>query len=293
MFRQLKKTLVATLIAALTAGQMMPCEVTNSFGTCLGTVTCQPPMGFGACSARTPAAELCNGRDDDCDGMTDEEIADTICGVGACERRVPACTNGRPNTCTPGMPDLEVCNGADDDCDGATDEAPLPGVGQGCGFDVGACDPGTLVCQGGALVCVGATNPTTETCNSLDDDCDSFVDEVADECYTFPTGCGPTGCVGTCHPGLQTCAPGGGLGPCVGQVGPATEACNGADDNCNAQIDEGLADLNCGLGACARTTAACVNGMPQTCTPGRRVGMERNGLRISAGASGLGSNVSR
>ncbi|MBL8911301.1 MAG: putative metal-binding motif-containing protein [Archangium sp.] len=48
----------------------------------------------------------------------------------------------------------------------------------------------------------------------------------------------------------------------------AMERCNGEDDNCNAQTDEGLADLNCGVGACARTTVACINGMPQTCTPG-------------------------
>jgi hypothetical protein len=40
------------------------------------------------------------------------------------------------------------------------------------------------------------------------------------------------------------------------------------DDNCNGSIDEGLAALSCGVGACARSVAACVGGVPQTCTPG-------------------------
>ncbi len=219
-----------------TNGQLGECNRT-------GVRVCAAGGAGTVCDAPTvtPGTEVCNGLDDDCDALVDE-------GLG------PTCT------CVPAP---EICNGADDDCDGATDEAPLPGVGQGCGFDVGACDPGTLVCQGGALVCVGATDPTTETCNSLDDDCDSFVDEVANECYTFPTGCGPTGCVGTCHPGLQTCAPGGGLGPCVGQVGPATEACNGADDDCDAAVDETFPGLgatcdNGQLGVCRQTgTRVC------------------------------------
>jgi hypothetical protein len=66
--------------------------------------------------------EVCNGLDDDCDGMTDEDIAGAMsCGVGAC-RRTAACTAGAPGMCTPGSPTMEVCNRVDDDCDGETDE---------------------------------------------------------------------------------------------------------------------------------------------------------------------------
>src|SRR6185295_5987108 len=44
------------------------------------------------------------------------------CGLGACARSVPACTNGVAGVCTPGSPSAETCNGVDDDCDGQIDD---------------------------------------------------------------------------------------------------------------------------------------------------------------------------
>jgi hypothetical protein len=67
----------------------------------------------------TPATEVCNNVDDDCDGSTDEGTLS--CGLGACARTVNMCSNGSPNTCTPGTPAAEICNGADDNCDGTVD----------------------------------------------------------------------------------------------------------------------------------------------------------------------------
>ncbi len=210
----------------------------------LGT-TCDAP-------AVTPGTETCNALDDDCDRLVDE-------GLG------PSCT------CTPTQ---EVCNGADDDCDTQIDEAPLPGVGTECGFDVGVCDPGTLACTNGQLVCTGGVGPGTETCNSLDDDCDAFTDEIAVECYTFPTGCNlATGsCAGTCRTGVQVCD-GNMLGACTGQVGPGVEACNGLDDDCDALTDETFPGLggtcdNGQLGVCRQTgTRVCnASGNGTTCT---------------------------
>jgi hypothetical protein len=81
--------------------------------------------------------EVCNGVDDDCDGLVDfgaPAIA-TTCGIGACQNTVYSCANGAgPNaTCVPGQPSAEVCNGVDDDCDGAIDNGdvcahPVDGV---------------------------------------------------------------------------------------------------------------------------------------------------------------------
>jgi hypothetical protein len=48
----------------------------------------------------------------------------------------------------------------------------------------------------------------------------------------------------------------------------ASEVCNAVDDNCDGQTDEDLGSLSCGVGACAATVAACIDGTPQTCTPG-------------------------
>jgi len=69
-----------------------------------------------------PALEVCNGKDDDCDGDVDEGLAPVSCGVGGCRRSVAACVAGMPQTCTPGEPRAETCNGVDDDCDGAVDD---------------------------------------------------------------------------------------------------------------------------------------------------------------------------
>lgn len=69
--------------------------------------------------------ELCNGVDDNCDGIVDNGNFGTVsCGVGACYRTVSACQNGiviDAFSCVPGQPSQEVCNGIDDDCDGVVD----------------------------------------------------------------------------------------------------------------------------------------------------------------------------
>src|SRR5207245_1145033 len=48
----------------------------------------------------------------------------------------------------------------------------------------------------------------------------------------------------------------------------AVEVCNGVDDDCNGLVDDNLGTTTCGTGACTRTVSNCVNGTPQTCTPG-------------------------
>lgn len=283
---------------AATAGQMMPCEVTNSFGTCLGSVTCAPPMGWGACSARTPAAELCNGRDDDCDGMTDEEIPDTLCGVGACERRVAACTNGRPNACTPGMPDLEVCNRVDDNCDGRVDEnfdlqTDVGNCGtcnRACTFPnaVPKCDTGNCAidrCIAGwvnldGVLANGCEHPCSpsnngvEICDGLDNNCDGRTDEGFD-LVGDPMNCGQCGQVCNVSNGSVSsyrCV----AGRCgVGMCSMGRGDCNQAfADGCEENLVNSLAHCGqCGMGCTpANATGVCTMGSCriQTCAPGFR-----------------------
>ncbi len=58
----------------------------------------------------------------------------------------------------------------------------------------------------------------------------------------------------------------------------ALEACNGVDDDCNGLVDENLGSTTCGVGACTRTINNCVNGAPQTCTPGTPAAEVCNGI---------------
>jgi Notch-like protein len=75
--------------------------------------------------ASAPAPEVCNGLDDDCDGVTDENLGIRRCGRGVCDHEVPACMAGVGLDCDPfegATP--ELCNGLDDDCDGVVDPPP-------------------------------------------------------------------------------------------------------------------------------------------------------------------------
>ncbi|MFT7622188.1 MAG: hypothetical protein ACI9WU_001356 [Myxococcota bacterium] len=51
---------------------LLPCEASNEYGTCDGTLECDG-VGGQICTAQAPAAEVCNTVDDDCDGAVDEE----------------------------------------------------------------------------------------------------------------------------------------------------------------------------------------------------------------------------
>jgi len=77
--------------------------------------------GAGTCEACT-VTEVCDGRDNNCNAIIDDALADISCGVGACRRTVPGCIRGAVPVCTPGLPTIELCNTIDDDCDGMVDE---------------------------------------------------------------------------------------------------------------------------------------------------------------------------
>ncbi|MCB9543615.1 MAG: hypothetical protein H6703_14365 [Myxococcales bacterium] len=133
---------------------------------------------FGACvGERVPVDEVCDGRDDDCDGLVDERLT-RPCGsaVGACRAGVARCVDGAWADCRGGVePADEQCNGLDDDCDGHTDEAVAPAP---CGSDEGRCVAGIRRCVAGVFgACEGEVRPRPELCGGEDDDCDGVTDE--------------------------------------------------------------------------------------------------------------------
>ena len=294
------------------------------------TGECSP--GYQICAAGVwgqcfddvpPTGEICDNRDNDCDGYIDEEL-DRACGtdLGECVAGMESCIGGQWSSCTGSVVAVnEICSdGKDNDCDGLFDEDCLceDGATQSCGTDEGECVAGTQTCIGNRWgLCVGAIGPGTEVCDTFDNDCDGFVDEdlkkpcgnnigqcrqgvstcvsgewgicegevasIPEICDGLDNDCdgqtdeGVTRSCGTdtgiCQSGIQTCADGA-WGVCVGEVAPAnTELCDGLDNNCNGDIDEGCPCVsgtaqNCGsdVGLCISGTQNCVAGVWSSCT---------------------------
>ncbi len=210
-----------------------------------------------------PGDEICNGKDDDCDGQVDEGFtlgAACTDGVGSCQvTGTIVCTkDGIGTECSKKAGDgtAERCDGIDNDCDGTTDE-DFP-IGMACdGPDADLCNEGVIMCDGqGGTLCTDATGDNVETCNVMDDDCDGNIDEGFD----VGSPCdGPDGDL--CKEGVIACDTSG-AAVCTDKTGDTLESCNGADDDCDGTTDEGFtlgAACAVGTGACARSGLTMCN----------------------------------
>ncbi len=163
-------------------------------------------------TASHTAAELCNVKDDDCDGQTDEVDAKG-CAVFYLDADKDTFGQSKLSQCLC-VPSGDYTAIQSGDCnDGSTASNPLaPEVCDGIDND---CD--TTADELGALGC---------TVYYTDQDKDTFGLPGSELCQCTPTVDHPTAKGGDCDDLVITTNPGG------------TETCGGKDENCNMEVDE-------------------------------------------------------
>ncbi|UCH80754.1 MAG: hypothetical protein JSW20_13605, partial [Nitrospiraceae bacterium] len=221
-----------------------------------GTETCtNGEWGNDNCDPLAGATfEICDDKDNDCDGNTDETFTDLgdSCSVGKGECKetgtIVCNASGTGTTCdaTEGIPSAEICDGKDNNCDGNTDEGVKltyyrdsdndtygdpDTITKACSMPLGYRNDNTDCNDNNASINPGAT----EICDDIDNNCDDSTDEGCDndndnycdakmEVVGTPGTCSNGG--GDCEDNDEAINPG------------ATEICNDDKDNdCDGNED--------------------------------------------------------
>lgn len=253
-------------------------DPTNSTFSCempIGTVTNASDCDDSSGSINPAAMEACNGKDDDCDGATDEDTTPLtfypdvdgdgygVSGSSTQTGCVPplgyAAESGDCNdsnvSVNPGQ--TEVCDTIDNDCDTQIDEGVIKTFyrdndGDGFGIDsdqkTGCSAPSGYASKGGDCNdnSIDINPGATEQCDSIDNNCNGLVDDQVTTKVYYKDGDGD-GYGDSANSQTKCSRPTGYVeqpGDCNdanAAINPAaTEVCDTKDNNCNGQTDEGV-----------------------------------------------------
>jgi hypothetical protein len=251
------------------------CDGEDSDSCTEGTFACGA-SGAAVCSDATGSSvELCNGEDDDCDGVVDEDfnLQTDAAHCGRCDISCNAIQQCISGSCQ-NRAELACDNGLDDDGDGLKDCADTDCSHQACGT---------------GCTCDGGTSHESACGDGVDNDGDALKDCADTDCSSQSCG---TGC--TCQGGVRTEAACGdrvdndgdgsfdcGDSECDGKQCNATAGgclCAGGvakETLCNDRVDNDARDgadcadqADCPQGiACTRT-----NGTPGMCQSNKTCG---------------------
>ncbi|MFO0744902.1 MAG: MopE-related protein [Myxococcota bacterium] len=240
----------------------------------VGQKTCSAGQVTDTCAPGQPSAEVCDAKDNDCDGKTDAsdpKLVRIACDKtqGECAgtlRPASLCLGGSWQSCTDPVYAAhsafyaltDGCDARDNDCDGQSDEDFVTSP-TSCGVGVCAAT-GRTQCAGGEVgdTCHAGT-PGTESCNGLDDDCDGKTDAADPDMQLGLCQKQAGVCAGT----LQTrelCV-NGSFVACPDALyaahafpdyAPTDASCDGKDNDCSGAADEDfvVTQTSCGTGVC-------------------------------------------
>jgi len=229
----------------------------------------------------TPTTEICDNKDNNCDGNTDENLTQ-IC-YSACGEGIETCIAGFWSNCNAPQASTEICDSIDNDCDGQTDEDNVcgPTCQDECDYE------GQKECGAGQSINI-CTDKDSDGCLEWDyhDTC---------EWYEY---CQNGACLECEYEGQITCTMQGGWGykicgdhdddgnlewgdfiPCPPD---ADSACIGGECTSTPPPPECAADSDCEpdqkceYGECVSETTSCSyeiieNGNSSQCSPGCEV----------------------
>ena len=248
-------------------------------------VACSAPSGFVSSSddcddadatALPGGVEVCDGQDNDCDGVTDGATATDAGfwyldydgdGYGDAGRTTLACeaptlyvgddTDCDDNEAAVNPGATESCNGVDDDCDGMSDGADAvdallfyddddgDGYGDSAGIRYACTQPaGTVTDKTDCNDRNASVNPgAVEVCNGVDDDCDSTTTDPTTTWYEDADGdlygLATTATEACAQPGVDWVTLSGDCNDDEDRVAPGlVEVCDGQDNDCDGIVDD-------------------------------------------------------